>query len=280
MALAVFFGLFAALFWGAADFTGGVASKRANVYRVLLTGEWSGLLFLLPLPFIFHEPLPSWQDLLLSAFASTSGVFGLAMLYRSLSEGQMSVAAPVSALLAAVIPVIVSVAVDGYPGALKMAGFALTLAAIWLISSDDGIGKALRLRWTALRLPLLAGLAFGLYFVLMNISSRQAAYWPLVSARLAGTLAMAAYLLLTRRPAAPPRPVFWLAIMCGVLDVIANASFVLAGQAGRLDVAAVLGSLYPGTTVLLAGILLKERLNFSQLAGIAAALVAIALIAY
>jgi len=277
--LPIFFGLGAAILWGAADFAGGLGSRRASVYRVVLTGEWIGLLVLLPLPFIFHDPFPSGRDLLLAGLASVCGVIGITLLYRALAEGQMSIAAPVSGLLAAVIPMLVSAVTEGFPGILKFSGFLLALAAIWLVSSAEGIGNTLSLRWAVLRLPVLAALTFGAYFVLMHAATRQSTYWPLVSARAAGVISLAGYILFTRQAWTPPRGVWPLAALCGVLDVSANIMYVLAGQTGRLDVAAVLGSLYPGMTVLMAWLFLKEKTTGIQNLGIVAALVAIVLIA-
>ncbi len=277
--LPIFFGLGAAILWGAADFAGGLGSRRASVYRVVLTGEWVGLLVLLPLPFIFHNPLPSGRDLLLAGLASVCGVVGITLLYRALAEGQMSVAAPVSGLLAAVIPMLYSAATEGFPGFLKFGGFLLALISIWLVSSAEGIGKTLKLRWAVLRLPVLAAITFGAYFVLMHAATRQSTYWPLISARTAGVITLVVYILFTRQSWTPPPKVWPLAALCGVLDVSANAMYVLAGQAGRLDVAAVLGSLYPGMTVLLAWLLLKEHLTRPQTVGVLLALIAIVLIA-
>jgi drug/metabolite transporter (DMT)-like permease len=277
--LPIFFGLGAAILWGAADFAGGLGSRRASVYRVVLTGEWVGLLVLLPLPFIFHDPLPSWSEWLMSGLASVCGVVGITLLYRALAEGQMSVAAPVSGLLAAVIPMLYSAVTEGFPGFLKFCGFLLALVSIWLVSSAEGIGNTLKLRWAVLRLPILAALTFGAYFVLMHAATRQSTFWPLISARTAGVITLSVYILFTRQPWTPPRRAWLLAALCGVLDVSANAMYVLAGQAGRLDVAAVLGSLYPGMTVLLAWLLLKERLSRPQTVGVLLALIAIVLIA-
>lgn len=277
--LPIIFGLSAAILWGAADFAGGLGSRRSSVYRVVLTAEWAGLLVLLPLPFMFHESLPPAGSLILAGIASACGTIGLTLLYRALAEGQMSVAAPVSGLLAAVIPMLYSTVTEGFPGFSKFSGFLLALASIWLVSSAEGVGNTLKLRWTVLRLPVLAALTFGAYFVLMHAASRQSTFWPLISARTTGMVVMTTYVLVLRQPLSPPRNVWRLAVLGGVLDVSANAMYVLAGQAGRLDVAAVLGSLYPGMTVLLAWLLLKEHLSRPQTVGVLLALIAIVLIA-
>jgi len=190
----------------------------------------------------------------------------------------MSVAAPVSALTAAILPVIVDSFVEGFPGWLTLAGFALALVAIWFISQPDGGPKSLRLRLADLSLPLIAGVSFGVYLILIHSGSQHGLFWPMVSSRFAGVITMLIYTLVTRQSFVPSKSVWPLLILNGVLDVSGNGLYILAGQAGRMDVAAVLASLYPASTVVLAGLILHERLSRSQLAGILAALAAIVLL--
>ncbi|MBN2149683.1 MAG: DMT family transporter [Anaerolineales bacterium] len=276
--LPVLLGLAAALTWGAGDFAGGIASRRSNPIRVVLAAEWIGGILLIPLPFLFHEPLPPTRDLLYSIVASLLGSVGLILLYRSLAEGKMSIAAPVSALLAAVLPVVVGAWTQGFPGIIKLVGFLLALAAIWLISGG-GVSPIFKAHLASLRLPLISGITFGFYFILMHAASQQATFWPLLSARLASSVGLSLYVLMRPPAQSLPRKVMPIVVVCGAMDVTANLMYVLAGQAGRLDIAAVLGSLYPGTTVILAWFLLKERINRLQAVGIVAALSAIVLIA-
>ena len=277
--LTALLGVASALGWGSADFCGGLASRRATVYSVLLVSELTGLIVLLPLPFLFHESLPGRDVFLMSSLAGLGGTIGLMLLYRALAEGQMSIAAPVSGLVAAVIPVTVSTFRDGLPGPITLLGFGLALVAIWLISVGGKSIQMLGADLRALLLPFLAGFTFGAYFLFTNLASQHATYWPLVFSRTLSTLILLLYLGIKREPlritSAPIRQ----AALGGLLDVLANFFYVLTGQLGRLDVAAVLGSLYPGTTVLLAWLVLKERLNRTQGIGILAALTAIALIA-
>ncbi|MEW5870140.1 MAG: EamA family transporter [Chloroflexota bacterium] len=277
--LPLLFGLGAALTWGLADFAGGLGSRQAGVYRLVWMGEWVGLVCLLPCPLLFREPLPPANDLLLAVVASLSGILGVLMLYQALAKGQMSITAPVSALLSASVPVLVSAWTEGFPGGLKIAAFGLALAAIWLVSSAESEAKLPALQFSKLGLPLLSGLAFGVYFVLMHHASQQATFWPLISARLVSSLLLTAYLWGTRQLVPLPRPAQKLAALNGALDATANLLYLLAGQFGRLDIAAVLSSLYPGVTVLMAGLLLKERLARPQIAGVILALAAILLIA-
>ena len=275
--ISILFGLSSALAWGAADFCGGLASRKTKAYQAVLFGEAVGLALLLAAAFISGEAPIGWSAWLLCAIAGSMGVLGLLLFFMAMTKGQMSVAAPVSALTAAILPVIAGSFGDGFPGWLTLAGFALALAAIWFISQPDGGSKNLRLRLADLRLPLLAGVGFGVYFILLHHGSQNGFFWPMVSSRLAGVVTMVIYTLATRQPFLPTKSVWPLLILNGVLDVSGNGLYILAGQAGRMDVAAVLASLYPASTVLLAGVFLNERLNRLQLTGILAALGSIVL---
>jgi len=276
--LTILFGLSSALAWGAADFCGGLASRRGKAFQAVLFGEGVGLVILLGLALLSGEKSMSRQAWLMCTIAGAMGVLGLLLFYHSMTKVQMSVAAPVSALAAAVLPVIAGSFLDGFPGWLTFIGFGLALAAIWFISQADGGPKSLRLRLRDLGLPLLSGVSFGIYLILFNRSSQSNIFWPLVVARVAGTLTMLVYALASRQSMLPPRNAWGLIAGYGLLDVTGNALYILAGQAGRMDVAAVLVSLYPASTVVLAGLILHERLNRSQVLGILAALVAIVLI--
>ena len=275
--LSVLYGLISAIGWGAADFTGGLASKKSSPYQVLLLAEVSGLVPLLIAALAMREPVPGAGSWAWGAAASAVGTFGLLFLYRALAGGQMSIAAPVSALLAAVVPVVVGAVTEGLPAPLTLLGFFLALASIWIISqSGERVDPHLTLH--NLQLPFIAGLFFGFYFVMIHQATRESFLWPLVSARAAGTVIMMMVALALRGPMLPERSVWPLVILGGVLDVSGNLFYVLAGRTGRLDVAAVLGSLYPASTVLLAWLLLKEKISRLQVGGIALALAAIALL--
>jgi drug/metabolite transporter (DMT)-like permease len=275
--LSIFYGLIAALGWGTADFIGGLASKRSSPYRVLALAEVAGFIPIFLVALFSDEPIPPYSVWLWSGAASAAGMIGLVLLYRALASGRMTVAAPVSALLAALIPIPVSAWVEGLPNLWTYAGFALALAAIWLVSQESG-----SLRWRVnlreLGLPLAAGLFFGLYFLLIHEASREAILWPLVNARLSAAVLMIAFGLLRRQAIFPERSLWPLVSLGGMMDVLGNIFYVLAGQAGRLDVTVVLSSLYPGTTVLLAWVFLKERINRIQALGIILALAAIVLL--
>lgn len=275
--LSILYGLSSALVWGAADFCGGLASRKARPYQAVLLGEAVGLVFLLVAARLSGEPLLTFKNYLLSFIGGGMGVLGLLLFFYSMTRGQMTVAAPVSALSATLLPVIVGSIQEGFPGLLTFSGFILALAAVWLISRSGEGPQAFHLRLKDLLIPLIAGASFGGYLVLMHQGSQGLLIMPMVAARTAGTLLMLIYALVGRKPVAPPRNIWPLVLLNGFLDVGGNGLYILAGQAGRLDVAAVLASLYPGSTVLLAGLFLKEKVNRSQLIGILAALAAIVL---
>ena len=273
---AVVFGLASALSWGAGDFSGGMASKRAPLLGVILLGHAVGLVLLIGLALLWAEQIPASADMAWGAAAGLAGVLGIAALYRGLAVGRMGLVAPVSAVLTAAIPVVFGTLIEGLPGVLKLAGFALALVGVWLIAGagEDAHGR------DGLGLALLAGGGFGLFFILIHRAGASATFWPLAAARSASVLLILAMVLARRNSIwAPPRRALPLVLLSGMLDVGGNAFLVLAGQAGRLDVAAILSSLYPASTVLLATLLLGERVSRVQAAGIAAVLAAIALIA-
>jgi uncharacterized membrane protein len=272
---AVVFGLASALSWGAGDFSGGLASKRAPVFGVLTIGHGTGLLLLIALALLWGEPLPSAGALGWGLAAGLAGAVGLAALYRALAVGQMGLVAPLSAVLTAALPALFSILTAGLPGAAQLAGFGLALLGIWLVAGTGAVAGAR----AGLGLAVLAGCAFGLFFILIHRAGESAVFWPLAAAR-AASLGLVLPIALGRRQLrVPDRRLLVPVLLSGALDVAGNAFFVLASQAGRLDMAAILSSLYPASTVVLASVLLGERVVRVQLVGIGAVLAAIALIA-
>jgi drug/metabolite transporter (DMT)-like permease len=271
---AIFFGLMAALSWGAGDFTGGLASRRTATYQVVMLGEVLGLVILLLGAPILREPMIPLRDWLWCSAAGMMGILGLWILYQAMAQGQMSIAAPVSALMAALLPVIAGSLLEGVPGWTAFLGFGLALLAVWLIS-QTGNHQGGHLRASSLLLPLLSGVGFGLFFILFHQGSRHGLLWPMVASRSSGALTVA-FLTSIRRQSWRPASSAWpLIALNALLDVGGNALYVLASQTSRMDVSAVLASLYPGSTVILAWILLHERITRAQWLGILIALGAI-----
>lgn len=268
------FGLAASLSWGSGDFSGGLATRRANVFTIVVAAHAIGLALLIALALTWSEAFPSALDMAWGGAAGLAGAVGLVSFYQALAVGRMGINAPVTAVLAAALPVLFSVFFQGLPGLLQLVGFALALIAVWLISRPERA----RGRPEGVGLALLAGLGFGSFFILISQASSTAIFWPLAAARLSSFLFMLSLLLIRRQKLLPKLSAFPLVLLAGTLDVAGNAFFVLATHSGRLDVAAILSSLYPAATVLLAGIILKERVTRLQAIGIFVALIAIPLI--
>jgi drug/metabolite transporter (DMT)-like permease len=270
----VVFGLAASLFWGSGDFSGGLASRRDNASSVVFAAYAVGAILLIALALIWREPFPSPLSLLWGGLAGIMGTIGLVAFYRALAIGRMGIIAPVSAILTAGLPVLFSAFTQGLPSLLQVGGFVLALIAIGLISRPERAQG----RPVGIGLALLAGCAFGCFFILISRVSATSTFWPLAAARLVSMLFLLIVGRFQLRKMLPKRTVAPLVVLTGAFDAIGNAFFVLATHIGRLDVAAVLSSLYPAATVLLAAIVVRERVTRIQSLGILCALVAIPLI--
>ncbi|MGA3318073.1 MAG: DMT family transporter [Candidatus Korobacteraceae bacterium] len=264
-----------AVVWGAGDFAGGIATKRANVFRVVAGAHACGLLLMLLLVWITGEAVPPRATLLWGAAAGITGAVGVAALYRALAIGRMGIVAPVAAVITGVLPVLAGIYTEGMPDRIQLVGFVLALISIWLIARPDGEIDTHR----GLGLAVLAGVLFGLFFIACKQAGHHAVFWPLVAARIASTLLMLLIGIFSAGDRRPLRPALVPIVFSGILDTSANALFIAATQHGRLDVTSVLSSLYPASTVILARIFLKERMSATQNAGIVGALVSVALIA-
>lgn len=277
--LSIFYGILSALTWGAGDFAGGLATRKLGAYRAVFYADFLGLLAILLVIVFLPEEIPPISSLLIAGLAGMLGSVGLLVLYYSMAKGQMSIAAPVSALFAAALPVLVSALTVGLPTYTQFIGFAFALIAVWLISQGDTIHRFHLEHLSDLRLPLLAGLGFGSYFILMHYATEgiSSTFWPMIASRAAGTLMLLVFVLRQRQSFVIQRDAWGVIFANAILDVSGNFFYLLALRAGRLDISAVLSSLYPGATVILAWIFLKERIARPQWAGILIALAAIAL---
>jgi len=277
----ILFGISTACCWGMGDFIGGSNSRRVGAYGMTLGTIGCGLLLLLLVSLGFdgnHLPLSGWLVCLL---AGAFDAVGILLLYLSLTQGRMSLAAPVSALTAAALPVLFSMLTIGMPEATVMTGLLLGLIAIWMVSQEQEDAPEKPLRFADLYLPLLSGSCLGVFLILMHAGSHHALLWPMIAVRSGGVTALLLILLTPlKQRMLPTAPLPWKIIAVNaLLDVGGNGFYILAGQTGRLDVAAVLSALYPGVTVFMAWLLLKEKVSRLQLGGILSALGAIALLA-
>jgi len=171
--------------------------------------------------------------------AGIGGGAGLALLYSALASGQMSIASPVSALVAAGLPVLVGAFSEGLPGAGTLIGFALALVAIWLVSGGFGV----KLQIEKILLPLLSGVCFAVFFIFLDRGSSQSILWPLVATRIASITSLLGFSIATRQPWVPTRDSWMPIIVSSLLDSAGNAFYAMSARMGRMDVAAVLGSL-------------------------------------
>ena len=274
---AILFGLASALTWGAADFGGGIASKKSSPYAVVFWGDLVGMTAVAVLAAALGDPLPSLRSVGFAVLSSFCGAIGIIMLYRALAGGKMSIAAPVSALMAAVIPVVVGFVAVGLPKWLTISGVGLALVSIWLVARTEREGRV-RIHWADVRLPLFAGVLFGLFFIFMHEAASESALWPAVLLRISSAILLAGIAFFKKESLAVVRDHWWLIVFVGIFDVAGNVFYILSAQTGRMDIAAVLGSLYPGATVALAWLVLKEKISGSQWLGIIAALMAIVMI--
>lgn len=268
--------------YGAADFLGGLATKRgSNLYAVVSLSQLTGLVLVgLCLPFL-PPSSPSTLDLAWGAAAGLAGGVGVGLLYRGLAVGMMSVVAPVTAVCAVIIPVAVGMALGEELTWLAGLGILLAIAAIVLISQsghrEEG-PRATRRATRGLLTAVASDVAIGIFLVCLERTSPTAGLWPLVPARVVSVSFFVLAGLLTRSPMTPRRDALPIVVGGGALDMVANILYLLAVREGPLGIVATLTSLYPAGTVILARIVLSERLSLLQQAGMACAGVAIVLI--
>jgi drug/metabolite transporter (DMT)-like permease len=293
--------LAAAAAGGGSDFSGGMGVKAAGgsaagALRLVLVAHAASLSVLLAALAWERDPLPHGAPLLWGLAAGVTAGISLTAFYIALARGAMGASAALSGLLAAAIPAAVSSVLEGVPGPLRLVGFALAMAAIWLIAAGpspeaehavDGSAPSESSRMT-LVLAIVGGLGFGFYFVALKLANPLGVLEPMALARAASLLTCALLLaVVSRRGRGGPgeerkttlsrTAVFW-AMGVALLDTGGNLLFIAATRTGRLDMAAVLASLYPAGTILLAAWHLKERPTPRQLTGMAIATAAVVMI--
>lgn len=269
-----------ALTFGAADFAGGMAARRGRVLGVTTLAQ-AGSIPVLVVAMSVVSGTPSWEAAAAGAVAGIAGAGGLVLYLRALAIGPMGVAAPLAGVTGAVLPVATGLAGGDRPGALAYLGIAVGLGAVALAAGDDL--RALRRTGSVVGrgtvLALISGVGFGVFFVAMDASPTESGLWPLLAARVVSLALLVAALRIRRSALPSDRSAVGLAIASGVLDMTANALFLAATRTGLLSLTALLSSLYPVVVAALAAVVLRERLDRVQLAGIALALGAVAMIA-
>ena len=273
-----------ALLYGAADFTGGLTTRRAGTIPVVVLSQASGLVLVALLLPLLPEASPTRADMLWGIAAGLTGGIGVALLYRALAIGIMAVVAPTTAVCAVTIPVVTSVLMGERPVPLAIAGIALGILSIILVSQQRATDPAeagdqpVRPRRSGVGTALISGVAIGFFFLTLAQTKANAGMWPLLASRGVSVLLFVAIALAGRISLRMPAPAVRLAVICGIMDMLANALYLLAGREGPLSIVVTLSSLYPASTVLLARVVLGERLNLLQISGVGCALAAVVLI--
>ena len=276
--MAVVLGLLVALSYGVGDFLGGLSSKRNRAVAVVAVSQVCSLSVLVVGFALVRPDVAAGRDLALGAVTGAVGLVGLVLLYRGLAAGAMGVVAPVTAVGAAVLPVAWGLLSGERPSPPALAGVVTALVAVALVASGDVAEDAAAGR-REIALALGAGTAFGIVFILLAETSEDSGFWPLLSARAVQVALLGLVLVTTRVPLRVEPGTRRLTAGAGLLDVTANALFLLAAREGLLSLVSVLSSLYPAGTVVLARVVLGERLKPPQLAGIGLALAGVTLIA-
>jgi drug/metabolite transporter (DMT)-like permease len=251
-------------------------SRRAPLFGVVGLTQFVGVFGALALAILLREPFPTFPDIAWAAGAGIGGMVGISCLYRGLAVGRMGVVAPVTGVLGAAIPVVFGFAAEGVPTPVTVLGIVGALVAVVLVTRAPGHGAD---RPSGVEWALVAGVAIGWFNICIGQFEGGSPFGLLVIVRLLQAAMMVLLIVLWRQPWRLPRDAVPRIVVIGLLDMIGNASFILAAQVGALAVATVLASLYPVTTVVLAILILHERLTRSHVAGIALTAASIALIA-
>lgn len=277
--VAVLLGLLVALSYGAGDFLGGLSSRRNRPVAVVQISQMVGVALLALILLVPGQELVA-ADVARGAAAGVVGLLGVFLLYRGLAAGAMSVVAPITAVGAAVLPVAWGLLGGERPGAVSLAGVVVALVAVLLVSTPATDVGPVPGRAREVALALVAGASFGVVFILLGTTSATSGLWPVFAARTASVSLLLVILLARGRPPSlPPTGSRLLVAGAGFFDVAANGLFVFAAREGLLSLVSVLSSLYPATTLVLAGVVLHERVDRRQQAGLALALAGVLLIA-
>lgn len=270
--------------YGSADFFGGLTARRANIIATVFWSQFVGLVLMgIVLPFLPAATVSS-ADWVWGFVGGLSGGICVALLYRALAIGAMAVVAPTTAVIAAMIPVVFAFVMGERLRPLTLAGVALALVAIALVSrpasesSTDSEKTRSRGFPPGFGLALLAGVAVGIFFLSLARTTTAAGMWPLMAARFSSIGLFGLIALVTKRTLRMSRPAATTAATGGALDMAANALYMIAARVGPLSIVVTLASLYPASTVLLARFVLGERLSAMQIIGIACALGAVVII--
>ncbi|RYP81356.1 DMT family transporter [Nocardioides guangzhouensis] len=274
--MTVLLALAGAVFYGLSDFVGGLASRRTSAWSVAFLAALGGAVFVL-VAGVVRGGDPTGTDFAWGLLAGVGNGFGTAFLYRGLAGGRMGVVAPISAVGAALVPVAVGLVTGERPSALVWVGILAAVPGIWFVSQEPEMDVP-GARGGVLD-GVLAGLGFGVLFAALGQIPESAGLYPLALNQAVGAVAIVLVALALRVSWVPREaPALW-GLLCGALGACATVAFLLATQAGALTVAAVLASLYPAVTILLAAVVLKEPVHRAQAVGLVLCGVAVTLVA-
>jgi drug/metabolite transporter (DMT)-like permease len=274
----VLLALAAALAYGVSDFIGGVASRRTSAWPVAFMGGVGGFAGALLLAVVFPGQ-PSGNDLAWGVLGGIGSGLGGAFLYRGFAAGRMGVVGPVSAVGSVLLPVVVGVLVGERPSPPVWVGILAALPGIWLVSREPAVDGAPRSPAAGLLDGVVAGIGFGLLFVATGQIGDAAGFWPLAVTQGMALVAVVATALLLGGRWRPHHPTQAWGLVAGLLATAGVLAFLLATQRGLLSVAAVLASLYPAVTILLAATVVKEHIHRGQAVGLVFCGAAVALVA-
>jgi len=274
--LVVALGLLASLGWGLGDFGGGLMSRTSPVLGVLFTSQVASLSVGVPLLLLTPEPAMTAWDLVLASLAGALGASGLALLYRGLSVGRMTVVMPIAAMITAALPVVFGFATEGIPSILAIAGIIAAATGVILVSLSPAPPDG---RPSGLWYGIVTGLLFGLFPIVMNGISDDVLVSPVVAVRVASIVTAGLLILARRHPWRVSRNLWPMMLGIGLVDMLATASYLAALSVGPLAIAAILTSLSNVVTVILAALVLRERITPVHAVGILAAGLAVVLIA-
>jgi len=274
--LAVALGLAASVSWGISDFLGGIKSRTLELLTVLVLSQGMGLLLIAVVVGVRGEPAPDGAHVVLACLSGVAGVAGLASFYRGLAIGAMAVVAPISSTAAA-IPVAFGLITGERPAGFQVVGISVAIAGVALASRELPEDEAPRLAAGA-GLALLSALGFGSFFVTMDVASEKDVFWAIFFNRATSLSLLLAFALALRPRLSVRRPDVGALLAIGALDISANGLFAAATTEGLVSLVAVLASLYPVVTILLARLVLGEHIRRLQQAGVVAVLLGVALI--
>jgi uncharacterized membrane protein len=273
----VVLGLCAALLYGVGDFAGGIASRRFTAVTVLLLSYPVGAVLMAALLPAFGGHFTA-RSALFGTIGGTAGLVGVVLMYSLMTVAPINVISPVTAVLAAIVPVVVGVGIGERPHVTAWFGIALGLGAVVLVSRTTDDHPHGRIGARVLALAFVSGLGFGAYFVFLARAGHDSGLWPLVISRFASALLIVPLAKARGAFAVVRGRMLWVVLLAGSCDALANMCFLLASRHGLLSLASVLTSLYPATTVILAVWLLREHTSPTQRLGLGLAAGSIVLI--